>query len=266
MSASPGPIGADVLYDRLMPQYGRPMLSMMLAISLGGMISRIDRFDAIAERRRLLDARAGRRAHVQLELAGVDGREEVLADPADSSASEARQTQQEHRRRTTPRLRDAPLEQRRGSRRAARSNPRSKRAAAGRAGCGCGGCAVRVLGMRLQQVLRHRRHQRARQQVRRQHREHDRLGQRHEQIARDAGEEEHRHEHDADAERRHERRAPRSAARRRGSPARVGLPCVELPVDVLDRDRRVVDQDADREREAAERHDVDRLAERARAR
>ena len=37
----------------------------------------------------------------------------------------------------------------------------------------------------------------------------------------------------------------------------------EMPVDVLDRDGRVVDQDADREREAAERHDVDRLAERA---
>ena len=51
-----------------------------------------------------------------------------------------------------------------------------------------------------------RRHQRARQDVRADHREHHRLGQRHEQEARDAGQEEHRHEHDADAQRRDERR------------------------------------------------------------
>ena len=35
----------------------------------------------------------------------------------------------------------------------------------------------------------------------------------------------------------------------------------EQAVGVLDRHRRVVDQDADREREAAERHRVDRVAE-----
>ena len=40
------------------------------------------------------------------------------------------------------------------------------------------------------------------------------------------------------------------------------LALLQVPVDVLDRDRRVVDQDADGEREAAERHDVERLAER----
>ena len=44
------------------------------------------------------------------------------------------------------------------------------------------------------------------------------------------------------------------------------LALLEVPVDVLDLDRRVVDEDADGEREAAERHDVDRLAERATAR
>ena len=41
------------------------------------------------------------------------------------------------------------------------------------------------------------------------------------------------------------------------------LALLEMPVDVLDRHGRVVDEDADREREAAERHDVERLAERA---
>ena len=40
------------------------------------------------------------------------------------------------------------------------------------------------------------------------------------------------------------------------------LALLEVPVDVLDRHRRVVDQDADRERQAAQRHDVERLAER----
>mgnify|MGYP003694074795 CR=1 FL=1 len=41
------------------------------------------------------------------------------------------------------------------------------------------------------------------------------------------------------------------------------LALLEVPVDVLDRDGGVVHEDADGEREAAERHDVDRLAERA---
>ena len=40
------------------------------------------------------------------------------------------------------------------------------------------------------------------------------------------------------------------------------LALLEMPVDVLDRHGGVVDQDADRERQAAERHDVERLAER----
>ncbi len=40
------------------------------------------------------------------------------------------------------------------------------------------------------------------------------------------------------------------------------LALLQMPVDVLDRHRGVVDQDADREREAAERHDVEGLADR----
>ena len=35
----------------------------------------------------------------------------------------------------------------------------------------------------------------------------------------------------------------------------------EMVIDVLDRHRSVVDQNADRERQAAERHDVDGFAE-----
>ena len=49
------------------------------------------------------------------------------------------------------------------------------------------------------------------------------------------------------------------------APSRIArlelLALLQVPVDVLDRHDRVVHQDADGEREAAERHDVDRLAE-----
>ncbi len=87
------------------------------------------------------------------------------------------------------------------------------------------------------------------------------IGHRHEQEARDALEEEHRHEHDADAEQRHE-------GRRHDLPRAVHdggldvLALLEVPVDVLDGDRGVVDQDADGQRQAAQGHDVQRLAER----
>ena len=39
------------------------------------------------------------------------------------------------------------------------------------------------------------------------------------------------------------------------------LALLQVPVDVLDRHRGVVDQDADRQRQAAQRHDVERLAD-----
>ena len=40
------------------------------------------------------------------------------------------------------------------------------------------------------------------------------------------------------------------------------LALLQMAVDVLDGDRRIVDENTDREREAAERHEIDRLAER----
>ena len=111
----------------------------------------------------------------------------------------------------------------------------------------------------LQQILRHRRHQRARQDERPDHGEHHRQRHRHEQEPRDARQEEHRHEHDADAQQRDE-------GRRHDLPRAVEdggfdlLALLQMPVDVFDRHRRVVDQDADRQRQTAQRHDVQRLA------
>ena len=45
--------------------------------------------------------------------------------------------------------------------------------------------------------------------------------------------------------------------------SRCAMPFLHVALDVLDRDGRVVDQDADRQRETAQGHDVDRLAEEA---
>jgi hypothetical protein len=118
--------------------------------------------------------------------------------------------------------------------------------------------------MGLEPVLCQRRHQRTRQQVGGEHREHDRLGERDEQELGDAGEQEHRHEHDADGQGRDQGGQGDlvGAVEDRGLDV---LAVLEVPVDVLDRHRGVVDEDADGEREPAERHDVDGLAERRQA-
>ena len=44
------------------------------------------------------------------------------------------------------------------------------------------------------------------------------------------------------------------------------LALFEMPVDVFDRHRRIVDENADRQGEAAERHDVERFAQRPKRR
>jgi hypothetical protein len=107
---------------------------------------------------------------------------------------------------------------------------------------------------------RQHRHERARQQVRRDHRERDRQGERREQRATDADHEQRRDEHRDDAEHREEARHHHFAHRLDDRTVR-GLLAGEVRVNVLDRDRRFIDEDADPEREAAERHHVDRLSE-----
>ena len=144
-----------------------------------------------------------------------------------------------------------------------RSNPRSK-ARCNRAGEIPGGRFGGVLFIvRLQQIHRQRRHQRARKQIGREHREHHRFRQRDEQVARDAGQEKHRQEHDADAQRRNQRRNRDLRARLPESRC-PGLRTVQhVAVDIFDFDGGVVHQNSDRQRQAAERHDVDGLAQRA---
>ncbi len=122
-----------------------------------------------------------------------------------------------------------------------------------------------VLGLLPQQVVHHRRHERAREEVRGEHREDDRHRERDEERLRGAGDEDDRDEDDADAERRDERRRRDLGGAVEDGP-HDGLALRHVAVDVLDLHRRVVDQDADGERHAAERHDVQRLAEPRRAR
>ncbi len=110
------------------------------------------------------------------------------------------------------------------------------------------------------EIVGHGRNQRTRQDERADQRKDDGFGERPEQISRDAAELEHRHEHDAQAEQGHE--GGHHDLLRAVQDRRLDLlALLQMIIDVLDRDRSVVDQDADRQRKAAERHDVDGLAE-----
>ena len=82
-----------------------------------------------------------------------------------------------------------------------------------------------------------------------------------EQRGRRPGQEHHRHEHDADGQRRDERRRGDLRGPVEDRPA-DRLLHAEVAVDVLDLHGGVVHQDADRQRHAAQRHGVERLAQR----
>ncbi len=219
------------------------------------------RLDRVAQRRGFLDAGAGARAQVQLDLAAVDGREEILAESRQRSQREGQQGRRGHR-----------TQEYRGKVRAAAQGRSQQRAipvahALERSLESPLKARQRVaaLGLRAAVVLFEpefceRRNQRTRENVRGQHREHDRFGQWDEQEFGDAGEQEHGHEHDADRQGRDQRRQSDlvGAVENRGFHV---LAVLEMVIDVLDGDRRIVDQNADRERESAQGHDVDRLSE-----
>ena len=116
-----------------------------------------------------------------------------------------------------------------------------------------------VVVLAVHQHARQRRHQRARQDVRREHRQHDRDRERREQEARRPDQQHDRKEHDADRQRRHDRRHG-DLLRAVEDRARERLAHVAVAVDVLDLDRGVVDQHADRQRQPAQGHDVDGVA------
>ena len=105
------------------------------------------------------------------------------------------------------------------------------------------------------------RRQGPRQAVGGQHREHHREAERREQILGRPFEEHHRGEHAADGQRRDQgRHGDAGGAVQRRLRQRHAL-LGEQAMGVLDRHRGIVDQDADRQRQAAQRHGVERLAE-----
>src|SRR6185437_7638918 len=128
---------------------------------------------------------------------------------------------------------------------------------------------IALVGMRdrlmvrvpFEQVLSERRNDRARQQIRGEHRKGDGLSQGDEKITRDSGEEEHRNEDNTDAE-----GGDEGGNRDLCGAVQDGLfyllTHLEIPVDVFDFDRGVIDQNAHGEGETAERHDVDGFTER----
>ena len=195
---------------------------------------------------------------MKLDLAAVDQREEIAADEHEHDAAE-RRAPATATTGTMKRRAQQHRQQRRHSRRAnARNRARNRRGCgrkhpwrpARRRGCSPLSSRPMVIGV----SVRDRR-------IGREHREHHGEAERREQVFRRPVEEHHRGEHAADGERRNERRHrdPRRAMQRR-----IGqrLPLLgEQAMGVLDRHRGIVDQDADRERQAAERHRVERVAE-----
>ena len=109
-----------------------------------------------------------------------------------------------------------------------------------------------------EQVLGKGRDDRPREEIRGQHGKDHRLGQRHEEIFRGAGEEKNRDKNDANAKRRDERRHRNLG--RTIEDAFLHRPSLgHVAMDILNLDRRVVDQDSDRQGHPAKSHDIDRL-------
>ena len=116
--------------------------------------------------------------------------------------------------------------------------------------------------MPTQQVHHESRNQGSRQQIRSQHRKDDCFRHWNEQIPRDPREEEHRHENDADGQGRH-KCWHRDLLRAVEDGLFQFFLHSQVALNVLDFYGRVVHQNADRQRQSAQRHDVERFPHRA---
>ena len=96
-----------------------------------------------------------------------------------------------------------------------------------------------------QQIVTHCRDDRARQHERRDHRENHRFRHRRKEKSCDPGQEKHRQERNADAQQRYERWADDLLSTIQDSLSNR-LPLLQVPVDILDRHGRIVDQNTDR--------------------
>jgi hypothetical protein len=228
---------------------------------LGGRDDRLDRvLDPCEALLALLDPGARWAADMELHQAGIDGREEVTPDEREEGEREANEREEGPDR-------DLATGEGEGEE-AAVSAPHALEAALEHREEPAGDALRRLVhGARVrvrfaaEEVHHERRHERAREDVRGDHREHDGERERHEERLRRAGDEGDRQEDDADAQRR-DKGGRRDLLGAVHDGAQERLPLGHVPVDVLDRHGRVVDEDADSEGHSAERHDVERLTER----
>ena len=125
--------------------------------------------------------------------------------------------------------------------------------------------SVTVRRLTGEQEAGHRVDQRAREHVGADESENDRFRHGAKQEAGDSAEGEHRHENDADAQKRDGRRNDdlTRAVHDRGFDV---FALLQMVVDVLDRHGRVINEDAHRKGEAAQRHDIDGFAGRSQER
>ncbi len=215
--------------------------------------------DLVAEVGHVFNAGAGVRANVNLELAGVNGGKEILAqegiengsggngedDEQDEKDRGMSETELQNAMVTAAELLEVVLETKLEA---------DQGIAAGLFS------VVSFVVMFLQKVFRHSRNDGARQEVGGEHGEADGFGERHEEIARDAAQEKHRHEDDADGDGR-DQRGYGDLRRAVEDGLLNGLTLLEVTIDVLDFDGGVVDENTYGEGQAAEGHDVDGFAE-----
>ena len=208
---------------------------------------------------RLLDARSRGGGDVQAQRVAVGRREEVAADHGDGDRRQhdrdAEQRQHEDRMAQRP-VKATEIARPKGVEAGIESLVEAPECT----GTRCHRLLARMMFVFCaRQVVRQHRHQGARQQVRRRDGEQDGERQRHEQESRRAGQQAHGQEDDADAQGRDERR---NGDFLRAVEDRLDevLPHRRVTMDVLQGHRRVVDQDADRQSEPAQGHEVDRVA------
>src|SRR3984893_16110253 len=218
-------------------------------------------FDPVTKICRLFNPSAGPPAHVQLELSGVDHWKEIPSQPGHKKHERAGAYDYEAPQEHGPVV-EAPF-QHLVVAIAKFFEPQLKGNLHPHQGIPAGG--VQVAGFLLvaaQQILGHGRDQGPGQQIGRKHGEDHGLGQRDKQISGHAGKEEHGQKHNTNGERRNKGRDS-DLLRTIQNRLLNFFAFRDVPVDVFDFDGGVVHQNADRERQSAQGHDVDSLAQRA---
>ena len=181
MSASAAPITPDVACMMLIPLYGKPMLSRML-VNLAWRNLAADASPHLSQSRAVSSMRVPVLARTcKYELAGVGGREKVLAEPRDQTERQRRTTAQKPGNEISCAGVQAGGQQELiGRAQSLRSRVQI------RAEIGLNkfrGAGRPMAALRLQQIHGQRRNQRPREHVGGEHREHHRFGQRHEQVS-----------------------------------------------------------------------------------